>query len=248
VVDGLSMAEEALTVALYESLGGIPVVGGSAGDDLAFARTAVYWDGAFLQDAAVLAVLESARPFRTLRLHHFVPTDRKLVITASNPAARVVFEIDGRPAVEAYTGLLGLAPEALGPRTFAQNPLLLRIGTEHYVRSLHTANPDGSLTLFCTLAEGSVLSVGTEADPLTALEHGLQDAADAVRSADATGNSPFIIGFDCILRRLAFERAHLEGTVGALLAARGVFGFSTYGEQIDALHVNQTLTGVALGG
>jgi len=33
-----------------------------------------------------------------------------------------------------------------------------------------------------------------------------------------------------------------------LMAQYGVFGFSTYGEQFNGVHVNQTFTGVALGG
>ena len=32
-----------------------------------------------------------------------------------------------------------------------------------------------------------------------------------------------------------------------MLAANNVIGFSTYGEQINAMHLNQTLSGVAFG-
>jgi hypothetical protein len=49
------------------------------------------------------------------------------------------------------------------------------------------------------------------------------------------------------LRRLELEQRGLDGAVGAFLATQKVVGFSTYGEQFNALHVNQTFTGVALG-
>ena len=35
--------------------------------------------------------------------------------------------------------------------------------------------------------------------------------------------------------------------LSALLAANAVVGFSTYGEQYQAMHVNQTFTGIAIG-
>jgi hypothetical protein len=42
LVDGLSGCEEGLAAALYQTLGSVPLVGSSAGDDLRFERTAVY--------------------------------------------------------------------------------------------------------------------------------------------------------------------------------------------------------------
>ena len=36
------------------------------------------------------------------------------------------------------------------------------------------------------------------------------------------------------------------GAVSALLKQHGVVGFSTYGEQLNSMHVNQTMTGVAI--
>ena len=43
------------------------------------------------------------------------------------------------------------------------------------------------------------------------------------------------------------SNALLPGIVSELLAANRVVGFSTYGEQFNAMHVNQTFTGVAIG-
>ena len=42
------------------------------------------------------------------------------------------------------------------------------------------------------------------------------------------------------------QEKQVTGRISALLAAHGVTGFSTYGEQLNGMHVNQTLTGVAL--
>jgi len=42
------------------------------------------------------------------------------------------------------------------------------------------------------------------------------------------------------------QEKQLTGRISTLLRDHGVTGFSTYGEQLNAMHVNQTLTGVAL--
>ena len=241
LVDGLALAEEALAATLYQSLGNVPMVGGSAADDLKFEHTAVYWDGAFVADAALFTLFETSLPFATLKVQHLRPTARKLVITSADPSRRLVKEINGLPAAEAYAELLGLEPDALDSAVFSRSPLLLRIGSDDYVRSIAQVNADRSMTFFCAIDEGLVLSVGEAVDPLSTLEHGLRQACEAI------GEPSLVIGCDCILRRVELEQRRLDGQVGARLAAAHVIGFSTYGEQINGLHVNQTFTGVALG-
>lgn len=241
LADGLCRAEEALVATLYQALGKVPIVGGSAGDDLAFARTAVYWDGRFLSDAAVLTIFETSRPFSIFKLQHFRPSGRRLVITAADPAARRVLEIDGYPAAEAYAEAVGVPEASLDAAVFSANPLMLRIGGDHYIRSISKVGPDRSLEFFCAIDAGLVLSVGAAGDPLAALRHGL---AEATR---ATGRPALVLGCDCILRRLELEARGLDRDVGRLLADWKVVGFSTFGEQLNGVHINQTFTGLALG-
>ena len=50
----------------------------------------------------------------------------------------------------------------------------------------------------------------------------------------------------CILRRIEAQENQRFGAVSALLKRHGVVGFSTYGEQLNSMHVNQTMTGVAI--
>jgi hypothetical protein len=40
----------------------------------------------------------------------------------------------------------------------------------------------------------------------------------------------------------------IDENVGRLLATNKIIGLSTYGEQINSVHVNQTFTGVAISG
>jgi hypothetical protein len=242
LVDGLSAKEELLAAALYQMIGNIPLIGGSAGDNLKFERTYVYHDGRFLSDAAVLALFESSVPFVTFKLQHFVPSDVELVITSADPETRIIREIDGEPAAQAYAEAIGASLEDLGPSLFSTHPLLLTIAGEPYVRSIQKVNDDLSLTCYCAIDEGLVVSVGQAVDVMHTLKDAFADAGRAVPEPS------LIIGCDCILRRIEFEQTARASSVGQFMAEQKVFGFSTYGEQFNGQHVNQTFTGVAIGG
>jgi hypothetical protein len=242
LVDGLSMVEERLTRALYQALPHIPLVGGSAGDDLCFKNTHVYVDGTFRRDVASLAVFQTAIPFHAFKFQHYVPTRQRLVITRATPATRTVHEINGLPAAEGFASELGVAPEQLTPDQFSRSPVMMRVGDDWYVRAVQRAEADGSLVFYCAIDAGLVLSLGVGVDPVTAA----QAAFESVRAK--VGPPQLVIGFDCILRRLELEQSGWADRVGQCLAANKVVGFSTYGEQFNSLHINQTFTGVALGG
>jgi hypothetical protein len=241
LVDGLSLMEERLTAALYQALGNVPIIGGSAGDDLRFETTFIYFDGRFYADAAVFTVFETHSPFATFKLQHFVPTPTRLVITDALPEQRIIREINGEPAAVAYAEAVGLPIEKLDATVFSQNPLLVRIGDDYYGRSIYKLNPDLSFTCLCAIDTGIVVSIGRGVDALATLEQ----AFDAVR--EIVPEPALVIGCDCILRRLELEQAGSDQRIGEFLSANRVIGFSTYGEQFNGVHVNQTFTGVAIG-
>ena len=60
------------------------------------------------------------------------------------------------------------------------------------------------------------------------------------------GEAPdFILGFDCVLRKLEIEHKGLSAEASERFRKRRVVGFNTYGEQHLGVHVNQTFVGVA---
>ena len=242
VVDGLSMKEETLISALYMSLGDIPIVGGSAGDSLKFKKTFVYFDGQLLQDAAVFSLFLTTLPFHIFKHQHFQPTATRLVVTAADPGQRLVREINGEPAVAAYAELVGKTVDKLNAAVFSQNPLMLRIGDDYYVRSISNVEPDGSLRFFCAIDTGLVLTIGKGISALEVLDHDLQKMKQDV------GDPQIIIGCDCILRRLEMEQRGIDDSIGQVMAKNKVVGFSTYGEQFNSVHVNQTFTGIIIAG
>lgn len=242
LVDGLSTREEAVTAALYRFLGDVPIVGGSAGDMLRFRETFVYYQGELLQDAAVFTLCLTSLPFYAFKHQHFIPTTTRLVVTEADTEKRLVREINGEPAAVAYARLVGTPVEDLNAAIFSRYPLMLHVKNDYYVRSIADMEPDGSLRFYCAINSGLVLTIGTG----NSIEASFEKQLAKVR--EEIGEPSVIIGCDCILRRLELEALGTDEDFGRILAENRVIGFSTYGEQFNSLHVNQTFTGVAIGG
>lgn len=239
LVDGLSVREDELTSALASGLGPVPLFGGSAGDGTRFKATYVLHEGQALQNAAVLALIRTDCRVKVFSLDHLLPTEARMVVTEADPARRIVRQINAEPAAQEYARLLGKDPAQLTTFTFAAHPVVVRIGGKHHVRAIREVGEGGDLIFFSAIDEGVVLTLAQPQDMVAHLE------AELVALA-AKGQPVAILACDCILRRMEAQEKQKTGAVSAILRANGVVGFSTYGEQLNSMHVNQTMTGVAI--
>ncbi len=241
MIDGLSVREEVVAHVLQASLGGIPLVGGSAGDGMRFSRTQVYFDGRFHADSAVLVLVTTTLPFSPFKIQHIMPEAERMVVTEANPKQRLVREINGRPAAREYARMAGVSPDRLSPDCFATSPVVVLIDGSHYVRSIQKVNADGSLTFYCAIEEGLVLRAAHGRD----LEANLARALEGLEKS--LGPLQLVLGCDCILRKLEIVHQGLQNSVEKILTGVNTVGFNTYGEQFRGIHINQTLTGIAIG-
>lgn len=239
MVDGLSTKEDELTSALASGLGAMPLFGGSAADGTRFLETFVLYGGRLLRNAAVLAVVRTRCPVKVFKFDHFRPTDTRMVVTSADPARRIVRQINAEPAAQEYARLLGKDPAQLNPFTFAAHPVVVRIGGRHHVRSIRQVDENGDLIFYCAIDEGLVLTL---AEPLDMVDHLAKEFETLAQSARPQA----ILACDCVLRRMEAQEKQLSGRLSEILRRNKVTGFSTYGEQLNAMHVNQTITGVAL--
>lgn len=240
-VDGLCRVEERVSSALAEGLAGVALAGGSAGDDLAFERTTVIHNGTAAEDRATVVLARSrGTKFRVLKHQHFTTKPAMLAVTRAEPAARRVYEFDGYPAAEAYARALGLAPDELGTSASFSHPIMFRCEGENYVRSIQTINDDLSITFYCAIEEGMVLQVGSHHE----MEEALESDLDTLREPEPVD---FLLGFNCVLRALEATERESWDALGAVVSSvsRASIGFDTYGEQLNGLHINQTLVAVA---
>ena len=240
-IDGLSNSEEMIVSALGWALNDIPLAGGSAGDNLHFAKTALLHNGVVHSEAALLLLVETEHKVRTFKHDNFEPTDKKLVVTASDSETRTVFELNAECAAYEYALAAGVDDGNLSPMSFAAHPVVVRIGGNYYCRSIQKVNPNGSLTFFCAIDDGVVLTVARPKDMAASAEEELK------RLDREVGGLDLVFGFECVLRRLDSESHQVKHRMCELYRKYNLIGFHTYGEQYNSMHLNQTLTGIAIG-
>jgi hypothetical protein len=239
LVDGMSTKEDQLTSQLSVGLGPVPFFGGSAGDGTDFGETYVLYGGKAHSNAAVLVQVRSACPVSVFKMDHLIPAQKRMVVTGADPARRVVHEINAEPAAREYARILGKDPEQLTAFTFAAHPVVVQIGDQHHVRAIQQVAENGDLIFFSAIDEGVVLTLAEPEDMAVHLNRELADMAK-------DGEPDIILACDCILRRLEAQQKQQTGQLSKILSENRVRGFSTYGEQIHSMHVNQTMTGVAI--
>ena len=239
--DGLCMREETLTSQIYLASGGVPLVGSSSGDNLTFDNTSVLIDGQFEKGAGLCALIRAPGGLQTFIDHHYEDTGSLLVVTKADPERRTIIELNGIPAADAYVRALGVDRGHLSKVDELLNPLMVNTGERFYVRSVRQLHDDGSIQLFCAIDEGVVLHLGKPG-----LAHKkLQDQLERT----CTGMDPqLVLMFDCITRRLEADHAGTKDDFARVTSRYPCIGFSTYGEQYNGVHVNQTVTGVVFGG
>lgn len=241
LIDGMSRQEDPVVSSIYSRLGDIQLIGGSAGDGVSFKQTFLYHRGELLTNCALFTLIHTTAPFHIFKTEHFLPTNEKMVITGADPTRRLVTEINGRAAATEYARMVGLEVDDLSPLVFATHPVVISVGNSVYVRSIQEVHQDGSLSFFCAIDEGLVLTVARSVD----MVRNLEDAFAGVRKQ--IGDPEVVIGCDCILRYIEASQKGVRDQLGDILAANHVVGFATYGEQFNAMHLNQTFTAVALG-
>lgn len=236
--DGMSGAEEAV-MAVLSSATNVPFIGGSAGDDAKFQTTWVFANARPKTGAAVLALLEPARPFAILKTQSFDVLDATLQVTDVDEATRTVRSFNGKPAAEEYARVLGTTAPHL-PEFFMANPLGLVLASgEPFVRSPQQVRGT-DVVFYCQVKEGMNLHVLRSRDIVE----------DTRRDLDAKiaelGSCRAILNFHCILRTLELEAKKQCDAYGALFSRIPMAGFSTYGESYIG-HINQTSTMLLFG-
>ncbi len=241
LTDGLSLKEEKVTSLLYQVMGDINIVGGSAADDLELQQTFVYFDNKFYSNAAVIVTIEVKDDFDVFRMQHFEPTGKELITTDVDFEKRIVKEINGEPAALAYANINGLNSENLDNMDFSMYPLMLNIADEWYIRSISHVTADNGLQFYCAIDSGLPLSIAVGKNLVQRLENEIEKIEKKYKRID------FTLGCDCIFRRLEiFNKGHVK-QVEKLLKRIKFIGFSSYGEQFNGIHFNQTMVGVVVG-
>ena len=246
LTDGLSGAEERLLTAVTARLPDAALVGASAGDDFNFEQTWTAVNGVARAGASAIAIVDPGVPSHPFHLSHYTRGDSPHVVTGANPWRRELTRIDGYNAVDWLCEHLHVPRGALlesGPQLLAATPVVFgfRAGRQNFMRMVMEVRED-ALLLGGSIEEGAVIHRMIPGDLIRSTSQGMAQAREAVEGAQAS------LLFNCAGR---FWEAHATARVAELAGAMcqlPTAGFTTYGEQIDGMHLNQTLAGVVFGG
>jgi hypothetical protein len=245
LTDGLSGTEELLLAAIAHASLGVELVGGSAADDFRFTGTAVAVGERVCPGGAALLLVEPHLPFWPFHLHHFVREGSPMVVTEAEPTRRRVSRIDGYPAVSVLARVAGFDEAELRADpagTLATRPAVFGFmaGPTIFMRSVMNVSEDG-LLLGGPLEEGTVIYRMRPGDLIDETRRGIATAMAALERPES------LLLFNCGGRIWeASSQGRTSELAQAMLPIRGA-GFTTYGEQFRAVHLNHTLTGLVFG-
>jgi hypothetical protein len=230
--DGLTSDQREMARGAYEVTSAIiPLVGGAAGDDLNWQATYTFGEGRILSNGFVTVWINSPRAMAVSVDHGWRPFGKPMLVTRAD--GNTIFELDGRPALDAYVSERGAALKE-DARSFGEKCMERPIGLpnahgRYDMRHVHESAPGGGIILPTGVPEHTVVQV--MAGDAESLLEGARRAADAAQ-AQLEGPARLALVFSCCTRapllreRVAEEVALISSTLGGVDAG----GFYTCGE------------------
>lgn len=225
---------ESLTISAAATLNGLkaalgqtfPIFGGFASDQWQFKQTYQFYKTEVLSDALPLLFFSGA----SLKFSHgactgFQPVSRLGRVTKAD--RNVVYEIDGKPALEFYRDYFG----ALDPSP--EHPLAVFDANDHfYLRGFSSFDrATGSITVFSDLSDGDLLKLATarREDILAAAKQPTLQALQAYPGIEPSAALFFPCGANRQLlgTRIEEEFQRMQASLGDHIPC---CGFYTYGE------------------
>jgi len=241
LIEGMHGYDERVNELLGDEAPLLNFVGGTAGDDLKFQSTAVFRDSQSTNNGVALMLLELEVPFAVLKTCSYERLGKRLTITRVDKVARIVWEIDGRPAAEVYADALGITVDKLDPNEFATYPVALVMNDDPWIRCVQQVLDGGGLSFACRLLEGMEVEVMRSTDIIAATKIAVQNTV-----ARLGGKTAGAVLFNCAWRKIELEKKKLDKEYLHIFEELPSAGFHTYGESWLG-HMNCTLTGVVFG-
>ncbi|NJP05051.1 MAG: GAF domain-containing protein [Chloroflexaceae bacterium] len=223
--DGLTggLSVDAALQHIADTLGPLcSLVGGAAGDNLAYDQTTLFVHDALGGDAIALMLLVSAVPVGIGVHHGWTPMGRHMVVTRSE--RNMIYELDGRTPLDMYRELL--APQEITPENFRTvtryHPIgFPRANGECLVRLPLNVHPDGSIECIGMLPEHAIVHI-MQGQPDSLRDAARYAARHAVAQLGGVAPAAAMV-INCVTRPPL-----LEGEAEAELAAiREELGYDT---------------------
>jgi len=228
IPDGSAANISSLLRGLYSVMGpAFEYIGGGSGNNLQFHATYQYTDEGISSGAVAAAVIRGIS-FRVQLGHGWKPLGEPLMVTKAK--GRKVYEIDGLPALERYSALVGTYEKDDFPRWSMKHPFgLPGAAVDFIIRDPVQAGEDGSILFATEIPENSIAVImeGDTANLVAAAEEVSQKAL----------NTPVIpkilVIFDCVSRSLLMGKnfsREMEAVARNIEADVPVVGMLSFGE------------------
>lgn len=226
--DGFAANISGLLRGLYNVMGpAFEYIGGGSGDNLRFHTTYQFTEEGISSDAVAAAVVRGIN-FQVRLGHGWRPLGEPLTVTKAK--GRKVYEIDGLPALERYSALVGARDKNGFPYYSMKYPLgLPAAGGEFIIRDPLKAEEDGSILFVTEVPENTITTImeGDTASLVAAAEKVSQEALN-------TPVAPKILMvFDCVSRYLLMGKdfsREMEAVARSIKADVPVIGMLSFGE------------------
>ncbi|UMZ74654.1 FIST signal transduction protein [Natranaerofaba carboxydovora] len=222
--DGFSYDISSMLRGIYNKLGSrVRYAGGGSGDNLKFHKPCQFTENGISDKAVATAFVKGFLPEQTVG-HGWSPRSEAFVITKAK--GKVVYEIDGIPAFERYSELLGGITKKNFSYYGMKHPVGIPcIGDRFLIRDPIEVGEDDSLVFVSELPQdtaGVIMEAGVD---------------ELVENAFATANNAcakenkFVLVFDCVSRYLLMKKDFEKelSCIGKHFDKK-TFGILTFGE------------------
>jgi hypothetical protein len=217
----------------------LPLVGGTAGDNFAGKRTYQYHNDQVVSDGAAWALLSGQARIAWAVNHGCVPIGVEYKVTRSE--GNVIYEIDGRPAVEVLREYLTedeIEDWARAVMTFSfglKVPGYMQDYDEYIIRGMLGGKDEatGSVTIPTEVSEG--MNIWMTRRDYEKLAKGVERVAEEIKAQLGDNPARLVFQFDCAGRGRMFLREQqklqlLEKLRGQMGPDVPWLGFYTFGE------------------
>jgi len=225
--DGSTTSGESILKGLKLALGlDVPLVGGTAGDQYRFTKTYQFFRTEVLTDSLPILIFSGDILFSYGTACGWQPIGLKSIVTKAHET--VLYEIDGKPAIEFYQHYLGKHPPTI------EHPLAVYEGDSerYYMRVPHTCDLEiGSISFLGDIPEQAMVRFTdiSRNEVVAASETSLKTALKNYPGSEP--KAAFI--FSCCCRRWVLgtrTKEEYQLVRNALSTEVPICGFYTYGE------------------
>lgn len=215
---------------------GIRVVGGSAGSPSDRRESFVSLGKELYKQSCVFVFIHNLEgKIGFFRENVYKPTVHRFTATYADCEERLVIEYDGKPAAQIISEKLGIPKNQLKENLF-QHPMGRLVDGDIYITSADQLFEDDSISYFSRIYNHTRMIL-LEPDDLHRVWKETEN-----RVAAEIKKPSFSISINCFLRTMLFEEKNCFGEFVNELRGYGNFiGVSGYGEQLDFIHLNQTM-------